>query len=273
MSVATEPAVELTATVEEVMSTDFLAVPPTMSAAEGANQLADSRHRHLFVVDGEQHVIGVVSNREILKFLVDSLSDPKDEAESASNDSRPWELGNLIQRKPITAEKITAIAGVAVAMTTYSVSCLPVLDEQQRLVGSVGINELLRHLGRQLDAAPEEEFCLFTPKQEAKKPQTPAFFRKANGALVIPKANVAENVEVLAHCVLGFDQPTGRVLVKFIKEQEAGARKVTIDADNYVIHASDFTSHFDVKTQGAAYDVVKTRLASYLILAPKSGGR
>ena len=184
--------------------------------------IRDQGFYFLFVVDGDQRVIGVLSNREILKFLVDSLSDPKDEAEGALNDSRPWELGNLIQRKPITAEKVTAIAGVAVAMTTYSVSCLPVLDEQQRLVGSVGINELLRHLGRQLDAAPEEEFCLFTPKQEAKKPQTPAFFRKANGALVIPKANVAENVEVQAHCVLGFDQPTGRVLVKFIKEQEAG---------------------------------------------------
>lgn len=270
MAVGLEQAVELNGTVGQVMSTDCLTAPSTMSAAEGANRLADANHRHLFVVDEQQRLLGVISHRDILKFLVNSLSDQReDEAQADDDNTRPWELGSLIARKPITVELDTTLAGVAVALTTYEVGCLPVVDDQQRLLGAVGINDLLRHLGGLLEDKPEEEFCIFKPKQEARRFQTPAFFRKANGALVIPKGTLAEGDFTPAFALLGFDQPNGRILVKFTTEKEDGGRKVTSDPDNYVIPASDFTSHFDIRTSGNAYDVTKTRQPNYLILTPK----
>ena len=109
---------------------------------------------------------------------------------------------------------------------------------------------------------------MFLKPDQKSRPQTPAFFRRANGALVIPMNSLEDPNCVPDYAVLGYEPNGGRIAVKFITDKkEEGARKVGRDNGNLVIPASDFVARFDVKSN--AFDVTKHRKLNCRVLIPK----
>ncbi|HQU41858.1 MAG TPA: CBS domain-containing protein [Pirellulales bacterium] len=190
------------------------------------------------------------------------------EQASTGKEYAPWELSSLIAREPITVSGNVSLADAASLMIQQGIGCLPVVDEHRRLVGSVTLPEVLEQFADQSGPALEEEFKFFKPSVET-RPRIPAFFRRANGALVMPVACLEDAALIPPFALLGYDGGSGRILVKLGSEKEEGARKVVRDNDSFVIPASDFVAQFDIKFHGSAFDITNHKRNGCFVLLPK----
>jgi acetoin utilization protein AcuB len=260
-------ATEIDGIVRDAMCDQPVTVLPKTSATEVAELLSENNMRHAVVVSADQFVVGVVSQRDILKHFIQSMSNQA-RAGEGDEENAPWEVGSLIRREPITVLPDVSLANAGLVLTSAKIGCLPVVDDSKRLLGVLSIVDLLRHIGSRNGVKLEEEFRLFAPAVEA-RPQIPAFFRRSNGALVLPATCVDDPSSLPEFAVLGYDVPSGRILVKFTSEKEEGFRKVSRDAEQIVIPASDFVAHFDIKFHGSAFEVIRHKRHGCFILAPK----
>src|SRR5690349_5303427 len=114
---------ELSGVVGDVMSKRFVAVQPNASSAETAQKLSAAGMRHAVVVDAEQHVLGVVSLRDIFAHFMNTLTEQS--TAPAANDRAPWEIGSLINKSPITVSPEILLCKAGLVLSNYKVDCLP----------------------------------------------------------------------------------------------------------------------------------------------------
>ncbi len=120
-------------TVEDFMSTAVITLKEgdELSGAQLEMQLADIRH--LPVVDKKGHVVGIVSDRDILKHL-DKLADP----------SKPTPVAVIMSRRVRTVTPATPAADAASLMVAHKISCLPVVGESEQIVGIITETDFVR---------------------------------------------------------------------------------------------------------------------------------
>ena len=261
---------DLQGSVADVMIQHVVAVLPKTSVVEVAELVAENNVRHAIVIDGDRKVLGVVSQRDLLKHFMQSAS--QENAPQADTTTAPWEVRTLIERKPVTVSRELPLAKAALVLSSCKICCLPVVDENGALVGSLSIGDLLRHLSGNMGPRLETQFQVFKPIKES-RPKLPAFFRRSNGALVLPLKCLDEDDLDYKHALLGFDPPIGRILVRLVYEPEEGSRKIHKDSEQMVIPASDFVAHFEIKFHGSAFDISKHAKTGCLILTPKQASK
>ena len=258
---------ELSGTVRDVMSKQVVAVSAKTSAADVADRMAASGVRHAVVVDAERKVAGIVSQREIFSHFMETLHE-KNAIPSGKNERAPWEVGSLIRKPPITVSPDAQLGKAGFVLASCKIDCLPVVDENNVLLGTLSVKEVLRHIVGKLDAGLEDQFTFYTTEKKS-RPQMPAFFRRANGALVMPVSCLEDPTSIPGFAVLGFEPATGRIAVKFVADlSEEGARKVAKDGDNLVIAAGDFVARFEIK-HVSAFDITRHRNFNCMILTPR----
>jgi CBS domain-containing protein len=120
-------------TVEDFMSTAVISLKETdeLSGAQLEMQLADIRH--LPVVDKKGHVVGVVSDRDILQTL-DKLRD----------ETKPTPVAAIMARRVRTVKPSTPASDAAALMIEHKISCLPVVGDREQLVGIVTETDFVR---------------------------------------------------------------------------------------------------------------------------------
>ena len=104
--------------------------------------------RHLPVVDGAEHLIGLVTDRAILSAWL-SHGHPDQENPQAVAAEVPVEM--LMERNVLTVSPDTAAALAAALIESSRFGCLPVVD-QGKLVGIVTEADFVRFARRQLEA-------------------------------------------------------------------------------------------------------------------------
>src|SRR3972149_292225 len=107
-----------------------------------AASLFEREHFHHVVVLERGRVFGVISDRDILKAISPFAGNPILE--------RPQDLATLkkrihqiMTRKPVTVGPAPTVAPAAELMLSQRVSCLPVVEEDGRLLGIVTVRDLL----------------------------------------------------------------------------------------------------------------------------------
>ena len=160
----------------------------------------------------------------------------------------------------------------AFVLATNKIGCLPVVDGGRELQGMLSTTDLLQHVTGHVGRGVETGFQFYSPNG-ASKAKAPAFFRRANGNLVIPLACVEDKSVLTDFVLLGFDQSRRRILVKFISEDEHaqtdGAIKGRRDKDSIVIQASGFVSQFNLANKANVFDVAAQEGGRYLVLTPR----
>jgi CBS domain-containing protein len=121
--------------VEELMTREVVAVPPGASLKQAAQLLVDRRISGLPVVDDQSHVLGVLSEADLL---------PK-EAQVSLDPSRLEArlVGEAMSAPALTIEGDRPVSAAAALMIERGVNRLPVV-EQGRLVGIVTRADLVR---------------------------------------------------------------------------------------------------------------------------------
>lgn len=259
---------ELSGVVGDIMSKKFVAVSTKISAADAADRLAAGDAAHAIVVDADRHVLGVVSQRDLFTHFMETLQDRRAATPGATGRA-PWEIGSFLREAPVTVLPDVPLHNAGLVMAKTKIDALAVVDERKELIGVLTLKELLRHITGKLEAGLEEEFTFITPEKKA-RPQIPAFFRRANGALVLPISCLEDPTYIPEFAVLGYDAARGRIAVRFTSDKdEEGGRRVQRDNDSLVVAASDFVARFDIKLQVSAFDVSRHRKESCVILTPK----
>lgn len=118
--------------VADVMIGKVVTLSPHHSFNDVANLMNDRYFRHCVVVDQGGVVIGVISDRDILRTL------------ARNPNSRSKSLDQIMTKQPVTVKRNTAIIDAVGKMLAKRINCLPVIDDDGRVCGIVTSTDLLK---------------------------------------------------------------------------------------------------------------------------------
>jgi CBS domain-containing protein len=154
--------------IADVMSLDVAQVRPDTPIEQIVTLLIDRALRSLPVVDDDGHVIGIITDGDLLargalELSVDlqqALPLAERAAQVATLAGRPHRAADLMTRDPVTLAARTPLAQAAAAMADRDLKRLPVVDEQGRLVGMVSRSDLLATVAEGQRQRPAEPLVL-----------------------------------------------------------------------------------------------------------------
>lgn len=132
--------------VKSFMSGDPVSILAEASALEAFDLLVDRGIRHLPVVDAQLRVIGVLSIDDLRAALPVEVSTRRELSPAERAMIRDWRVGELMSHAPELVEEDATMADAADRMADRRVGCLPVVDEQGKLVGLLSETDALRAL-------------------------------------------------------------------------------------------------------------------------------
>lgn len=141
--------------VGSVMTTEVVRAEYATPFKEVARLLADHRISGLPVVDEDEKVVGVISETDLMARQSQALATDEPKSQHGPAESMPrgrretakstaFTAGRLMSVPPVTVHADTTIAQAARTMAERHVERLPVLDEEERLVGIVTRRDLLQ---------------------------------------------------------------------------------------------------------------------------------
>jgi CBS domain-containing protein len=149
--------------VKELMTTDVLTVRPNTQLKDAAQLLAEHRISGLPVVDEDSRVLGVLSEGDILYKEAGALDKPGFFERLLAGAPAAFELklaartvGEAMSAPAVTIGPTRPVTVAANTMIDEGVNRLPVVDDQNRLVGIVTRADLVRAFVRS-DAEIEHE--------------------------------------------------------------------------------------------------------------------
>ncbi len=112
---------------------------------DAAARMADRNVRHLPVVDGDRHVVGILSDRDVRTQVGDWLRPfrPGDAVARA----RTLRVGDAMTRDVFTVDQDAPFADVVRVFTDQRVGAVPVVDDTERLVGIISYVDVFRNAG------------------------------------------------------------------------------------------------------------------------------
>lgn len=127
--------------VESVMQTDYVSATPDEHLDLVDDVMNLGRIRHMPVLEGAK-LVGVVSQRDLLAASLSKVLD-FDAAERRTF-MRSVEVGEVMTRSPITVSPRTSLREAARLVLSHRIGCLPVVDDEGRMLGLVTETDLLR---------------------------------------------------------------------------------------------------------------------------------
>lgn len=129
--------------VREIMTPRVVRIRPDDALATAAALFEQHRFHHLLVVDGGR-LAGVLSDRDLLKNVSPFINKMAERPQDVQTLQR--RVHQIMTRQPVTILVSDSIEAAGRRMLSCRVSCLPVVDENQRLRGIVTWRDLLRGL-------------------------------------------------------------------------------------------------------------------------------
>ena len=125
--------------VADVMTSKVVTLSPHHSFSEAANLMNDRYFRHCVVVDARGQIVGVISDRDILRTL------------ARNPNARSKSLDQIMTHNPVTVRRNTPIADAVSKIVSKRINCLPVVEEDGSVCGIVTSTDLLKSYQQLLD--------------------------------------------------------------------------------------------------------------------------
>jgi len=139
--------------VDSVMTHDPMTLEPDATIADAAALMADAGVRHVPIVDPNGTVVGIVSDRDLREALRGDVA----RWPQAPADRLDEPILSAMTPNPVALRSGTSIRGALEGVTDERVGALPVVDEQDRLLGIVSYVDLLDWIRREEAARKERE--------------------------------------------------------------------------------------------------------------------
>jgi CBS domain-containing protein len=112
---------------------DLISIDPTATIETAAKTLAEHKIGALLVLGPDRRVIGILSERDIVRVLAEHGADVL---------TKP--LAQVMTRKVVTCSPNEPVASIMEWMTTRKFRHVPVVEEDQ-LVGIISIGDVVKH--------------------------------------------------------------------------------------------------------------------------------
>lgn len=100
------------------------------------------RFHHLLVLSEDDRVVGVISDRDLLKQLSPYLNTASEKHRDLATLKK--KAHQIMSRKLVSASPLTTVKEAAMLLMEHSISCLPILGENNSLLGIVTWKDILR---------------------------------------------------------------------------------------------------------------------------------
>jgi CBS domain-containing protein len=132
-ALATEDSATSTPTqVKELMTDEIMTMLPNQNFSEVVGMMANQSFRHTVVVDSDERVLGVISDRDVLRAL------------SRTPDWSKKIVSEIMTRDSITTTPESAISAAVRLMLEKRINCLPVVGADGRVCGILTSTDLLK---------------------------------------------------------------------------------------------------------------------------------
>jgi len=129
--------------IDKSMTRKVIAIRPETSLLE-ARGMMDSKHiRHLPVVDADNTVIGVITDRDLRSALPSSFSTCQNDPKEMERISK-LKVGEVMTKNPITISPSNTLEDALLMMHKMNMGALPVVDEAGKLKGIISTRDLIR---------------------------------------------------------------------------------------------------------------------------------
>ena len=112
---------------------------------DAAARMADRNVRHLPVIDGDRHVVGILSDRDV-RTVVGDASRPL-RPDDAKLRVRSLRVGDAMTRDAFVVRDNAPFADVAKVFMDQKVGAVPVVDDTDRLVGIISYVDVFKNAG------------------------------------------------------------------------------------------------------------------------------
>jgi len=129
--------------VSRSMTSKVITLRADDSILEAQRKMAKNKIRHLPVIDDEDHLIGVVTDRDVRSVLpYDCYNDP--DCVEAKKDEIGYTIKDIMTVDPIAISPSDTIQDALLLFQEKRVGAFPVVDEQKKLTGIISVRDLLR---------------------------------------------------------------------------------------------------------------------------------
>ncbi|HEX2933267.1 MAG TPA: CBS domain-containing protein [Candidatus Binatia bacterium] len=130
--------------VADVMTGKVVTLSPHHNFSDAANLMNDRYFRHCVVVDSQRKIVGVISDRDILRAL------------ARNPNSRSKSLDQIMTQNPITVKRNTPIIDAVSKIVSKRINCLPVIEDDGTVCGIVTSTDLLKSYQRLLELVQKQ---------------------------------------------------------------------------------------------------------------------
>ena len=131
--------------VRDVMTRDVVSAGPSMSLRDAADVLVRRRLRALPVIDEEGHVLGLITDRQVMMHFIPALEEAGAERPLADSLMGEGEVRDIMERTVMCVNEDEPLADVIRLMLDKEIERLPVVREGQ-LVGFLTRGDIIRRL-------------------------------------------------------------------------------------------------------------------------------
>lgn len=121
---------------QDLMKSPVTAITPDMRLAEAWALMRANGFRHIPVVSSEQRLLGIVSDRDLLRYA--------NVLERSERAPLPDNVGQIMTSKVLVATATTEVREIARVMLQERISAMPIINETHRPVGILTVTDILR---------------------------------------------------------------------------------------------------------------------------------
>ena len=130
--------------VADVMTGKVVSLSAHHDFSDAVNLMNDRYFRHCVVVDSHGRLVGVISDRDILRAL------------ARNPNSRSKSLEQIMSPDPITVKRSTSIVEAVSKIVSKRINCLPVVEDDGTVCGIVTSTDLLKSYQQLLDLVQKQ---------------------------------------------------------------------------------------------------------------------
>jgi acetoin utilization protein AcuB len=120
----------------QLMSYPVSTVPIEMGILDAQHYFLEQKRQQMPVMNAQQHIVGMLSLKDLLQFII------IDEGQMQYVGGK--RVADAMSQEVITADPVSDIRRVAQVMLEYHLDAVPIVDEQDALIGIVSRSDILR---------------------------------------------------------------------------------------------------------------------------------
>ena len=129
--------------ISKVMTRNVVTIDKDADISQAQEKMSKHLFRHLPVVDENNRLIGIVTDRDIRSVLPSSHFAQENRPEEWKS-SLTFRIKDIMTKNPVTISPLDTIQDALILLHKKHFGALPVVVEEQKLIGIISVRDLLR---------------------------------------------------------------------------------------------------------------------------------